>query len=38
VIAYRHGQFMDLDMEEALAMKKDLDPFLYEMHKRLARM
>ncbi len=38
IIAYRHGEFMDIDIEEALAMKKDLDPFLYEMQKKLSIM
>lgn len=38
IVAYKHGQFMDYDLEEALAMKKDLDPFLYEMQKKLSRM
>lgn len=38
IIAYRRGMFMDLDLEEALAMKKDLDPFLYEMQKKLSIM
>ncbi|MBO7402741.1 MAG: 6-phosphofructokinase [Lachnospiraceae bacterium] len=38
IIAYKYGKFIDLDLEEALAMKKDLDPFLYEMQKKLAIM
>lgn len=30
VIAYRHGEFVDYDIEEALNMKKNVDP--YEVH------
>ena len=37
LVAYRHGTFVDFDIEEALAMKKDLDPFMIDMSKRLAR-
>lgn len=37
VVAYKHGQFIDYDINEALAMKKDLDSYLYEMSKRLSR-
>ncbi len=38
IIAYKKGAFIDIDIEEALAMKKDLDPFLYEMQKKLSKM
>ena len=37
VVAFKHGQFVDFDMEEALAMKKSLDPFLVDMLSRLTR-
>ena len=37
VVAYKNGQFIDYDINEALAMKKDLDSYLYEMSKRLSR-
>ena len=37
LVAYRHGEFVDFDIEEALAMHKDLDPFMIDMSKRLAR-
>lgn len=37
VVAYKDGQFVDYDINEALAMKKDLDENLYEMAKRLSR-
>lgn len=36
VIAYKHGQYVDYDIEEALAMKKDLDPFQYSISKILS--
>lgn len=36
VIAYRHGQYVDYDIEEALAMKKDLDAFQYSVSKILS--
>ena len=37
VIAYRHGQFVDYDIEEALAMEKILDPYMVDVSRRLAR-
>lgn len=37
VVAYRSGQFVDYDIEEALAMKKTLDPYMYDVSRRLAR-
>lgn len=37
VVAYKHGEFVDFDIQEALAMKKELDPYLYEMAKKLSR-
>ena len=30
VIAYKHGEFIDYDIEEALNMKKSIDPYQYE--------
>lgn len=36
VIAYRHGQYVDYDIEEALTMTKDLDPFQYSISKILS--
>lgn len=36
VIAYRHGEYVDYDIEEALAMKKDIDPFQYSVSKILS--
>ncbi|MBQ9119453.1 MAG: 6-phosphofructokinase [Lachnospiraceae bacterium] len=37
VVAYRHGEFVDFDIEEALAMKKTLDPYMCDMAKKLSR-
>lgn len=36
VIAYKHGEYVDYDIEEALAMKKDIDPYQYSVSKILA--
>lgn len=37
VIAYKHGEFIDFDIDEALAMKKELDPFQLSLSHILAR-
>ena len=37
VVAYKNGEFVDFDMDEALAMQKTLDPFLVDMLGRLTR-
>ena len=37
VVAYRNGDYVDFDIQEALAMKKTLDPDMYRIAKRLAR-
>lgn len=37
VVAYKHGEFVDFDIEEALAMKKTLDPYMYDMSRKLSR-
>lgn len=37
VVAYKHGEYVDFDIEEALRMKKTLDPYLFEMSRKLAR-
>lgn len=36
VIAYKHGEYVDYDIEEALAMKKDIDPYQYSVSKILS--
>lgn len=37
VVAYKKGEFVDYDIDEALAMTKDLNQYLYEMSKKLSR-
>lgn len=37
VVAYKDGKYCDFDIEEALAMKKDLDQYMVDMSKRLSR-
>ncbi len=37
VVAYKNGEFVDFDIDEALAMKKQLDPFLLSMSAKLSR-
>lgn len=37
LVAYRDGKFCDFDIEEALAMKKDLDQYMVDLSKRLSR-
>lgn len=37
VIAYKHGEFIDYDIKEALAMTKDIDQHLFDISKKLSR-
>lgn len=37
VVAYKHGEFVDYDIDEALEMKKELDPFQLTVSRILAR-
>lgn len=37
VIAYLHGEYVDLDLQEALGMKKDISEEQYQISKRLIR-
>ena len=37
VVAYRAGEFCDFDIDEALAMTKDIDEHLYSLTMRLSR-
>lgn len=37
VVAHSHGEFVDYDIDEALAMKKDIDEYQYTISKNLAR-
>ncbi len=36
VVAYRHGEYVDYDIEDALAMEKDIDPFQFSVSKILS--
>jgi len=36
-VCYRDGQFVDIDINEALAMKKDINPYQVELSKALTR-
>lgn len=35
VVGYKHGEFIDFDIQEALAMEKGLDPYLFHITKKL---
>ena len=35
VIGHKGGKFVDFDIDEALAMKKDVDEYMYEISKTL---
>ncbi len=37
IVAYKRGDFVDFDIQEALAMHKDLDEYTYNMAKGLSR-
>lgn len=37
VVGYRDGKFVDYDIQEALAMTKDVDEYLYQMCRKLSR-
>lgn len=37
IVGYRNGQYVDYDIEEGLAMTKDIDQFMYDLSYRLAR-
>lgn len=37
VVAYKDSQFVDFDIEEALAMTKDIDQYMYELSIRLSQ-
>lgn len=36
VVAYKNGDFIDMDIQEALAMKKGLDDYMFEMAQNLS--
>jgi 6-phosphofructokinase 1 len=37
VVGYRNGQFVDYDIEEGLAMTKDVDQYMYDLSIRLSK-
>lgn len=37
VVGYKNGKFIDYDIEEALAMTKDVDQYMYDLSYRMAR-
>ncbi len=37
VVAYKHGEYLDFDIDEALAMKKDISEYDYNISKILAQ-
>ena len=37
LVAYKHGEFVDYDIQEALNMKKDIPEDQYEIAKMLVR-
>ena len=37
VVAYKHGEYVDFDIQEALNMKKDIDESQYMISKMLVR-
>ena len=36
VVGYRHGEFMDFDINEALAMKKNVPEYMWEINSSLS--
>ena len=37
VVGYKNGDYVDFDIDEALAMKKDIPAYQYEISKALSR-
>lgn len=37
IVGYKDGKFVDYDIEEGLAMKKDIDQYMYDLSIRLSR-
>jgi 6-phosphofructokinase 1 len=37
IVGYRNGHLVDYDIEEALAMTKDVDQYMYDLSIRLSR-
>ena len=38
IIGHMNGEFVDYDINEALEMKKTLDPFLWDVSQRLSKL
>ena len=36
VVGYKHGEFLDFDIEEALAMQKEIPEYQYEVSRLLS--
>jgi len=36
VVAYKHGEYIDYEIDEALAMKKDIDEYQFEISQLLS--
>jgi 6-phosphofructokinase 1 len=36
-VCYRNGEFVDYDIDEALAMEKTINPYQYEVSRLLSR-
>ena len=37
VVAYKHGEFVDFDIEEALNMEKTINEYQYDICRKLSR-
>ena len=37
VVAYKNGEFVDYDIDEALAMTKGIDEYMWDVSRRLSR-
>jgi 6-phosphofructokinase 1 len=37
IVGYKNGQFVDYDIEEGLAMTKDIDQYMYDLSIRLSK-
>ena len=37
LVAYKHGKFVDYDIDEALAMEKDIDEYEFNISSLLSR-
>ena len=37
VVGYKNGEFMDFDIDEALAMKKEISPYMLSMAEDMSK-